>query len=369
MVSSPFIPQQLISREAELAQICQLLNQDSDFLLVGIPGVGRRTLIRAAAEQVGAKMMEIDCLRCRSGGQLLRFLADGLMEIFSTPAEQALVQRWSIEQPLSLDQSLPQARLIWPQTSRAETANQEWVLLQALLSLPQRMAEWLSCQVVIVFHNLPHIRSWDRQGRWETYLRGEIQRQSRVSYALIATMAEPWVYESGLPVVHLRPLIDADLEPWVILTMASEGLKFDPDSQALFLFLSYVQGHFGDAIALAQRIWLEHQAYGTKESPGLIQAYHVQRSMLSLVQDNAVTFEALLLLLPPAQARVLETLALDPTDSPQSQAYIKKHQLSRGGSLQGALSSLEQKGLIYGAEMGYRIALPLLNFWLKQRLI
>jgi len=36
--------------------------------------------------------------------------------------------------------------------------------------------------------------------------------------------------------------------------------------------------------------------------------------------------------------------------------------------LQGALNSLEQKGLIYGPQFSYRIALPLLNFWLKQRL-
>jgi len=90
--------------------------------------------------------------------------------------------------------------------------------------------------------------------------------------------------------------------------------------------------------------------------------------MLALVQDMSCTFEALLLLLPPTQARVLESLALDPTDSPQSSAYIKKHQLSRGGGLQGALNSLEQKGLIYGPKFSYRIALPLLNFWLKQRL-
>lgn len=364
MVNSPFVPQSLIGREVELEKVCHLLNQDSDFLVVGVPGIGRRSLIRAAAQQAGAKILEIDCLRCRSGNQLLRLLADRLTEIFSSPAELALMQRWSVEHPLSLDQTLPaQARLIWP-----ETPGQEWTLFTALLTLPQCLAEWLDSQVFIAFHNLPHIRSWDRQGQWETYLRAEIQRQSRVSYALVATMAEPWVYESGLPVIHLKPLANTDLQPWAILTMASEGLKFDPASQALSFFLSYVQGHFGDAIALAQRIWLEHQAFGTQDSPHLIQAYHVQRSMLSLVQDMAVTFEALLLLLPPAQARVLETLALDPTDSPQSQAYIKKHQLSRGGGLQGALSSLEQKGLIYGPEMGYRTALPLLNFWLKQRL-
>ncbi len=152
-----------------------------------------------------------------------------------------------------------------------------------------------------------------------------------------------------------------------IAKKASQWLTFDPDSQALELFLSYVQGHVKDALTLAQRLWLSCRAIAP-DPPGLIQAHQVHSTMLALVQDLSVTFEALLLLLPPTQARVLESLALDPTESPQASAYIKKHQLSRGGGLQGALTSLEEKGLIYGPQFGYRIALPLLDFWLRQRL-
>jgi DNA-binding MarR family transcriptional regulator len=90
--------------------------------------------------------------------------------------------------------------------------------------------------------------------------------------------------------------------------------------------------------------------------------------MLALIEDLAPTFESLVMLLPPSQVRVLESLAIDPTVSPHSREYIQKHRLSKGGSLQGALDSLEQKGLVYGAKYGYRIALPTLQFWLKQRL-
>jgi hypothetical protein len=75
-----------------------------------------------------------------------------------------------------------------------------------------------------------------------------------------------------------------------------------------------------------------------------------------------------LVLLPASQAQLLESLALDPTDKPQSREYITKHSLSRGGTLQGALLGLQHKGLIYGAEYGYRLALPLFALWLRQRL-
>jgi len=360
---NPFIPQSLICREAELEQVRALLRNDSDFVVTGVPGIGRRTLIRTAAKQEGCRSLEIDFLRCRNAGQFLRFLGDGLTSAFSEPEELARIQQWSLNQPLTLDQTLSsQVRLVWP-----KTVGKEWPLFEGLLALPQHLAEWFDCQVVIVFYNFPHIRSWDRQGKWETYLRQEIQQQSRVSYALVATVAESWMYASQHPVIALAPLSDSELQPWIIRSMATAGLKFDPESDALELFLSYVQGHVKNAITLAQRIWLDCSAIA-QPTPGLIQAHQVHSSMLALVQDMSVTFEALLLLLPPTQARVLESLALDPTDSPQANAYIKKHQLSRGGGLQGALTSLEQKGLIYGPQFSYRIALPLLNFWLKQRL-
>ncbi|RUR75765.1 ATP-binding protein [Chlorogloeopsis fritschii PCC 9212] len=389
MVSNPFVPRYLVGRQAELEQVSAVLAQDGDLMVAGVPGNGRRSLIRWAAQQIGARVLEIDCLRVTNSSRFLELLAEGLVEVFSDPAELELIQRWSTEHPLILEQYLTRrTRLVWH-----VPAKDNWDILKALLTLPQVMAEWLDCRVVLVFQNFPHIRSWDRTGKWEDYLRQEVDRQNRVSYVLIATVPEPWVYESNLHIVTLAPLERKDLQSWIINAMAAEGLKFEADSQALNMFLNYVQGHLGDAIALARRIWLDCRAFAKmkeqgaqknasgainsqlQSSPiiypfedGLIQTHHVHRSALSLVEDLSLTFESLLLLLPPIQARVLESLALDPTDSPHSRDYIEKHQLSRGGGLQGALAGLEQKGLVYGSKYGYRIAMPLLAFWLKHRL-
>ena len=87
-----------------------------------------------------------------------------------------------------------------------------------------------------------------------------------------------------------------------------------------------------------------------------------------MLQDLSMTFASLLMLLPASQVQLLQCLALDPTQKPQSREYIQKHGLFRGGSLQGALSGLQQKGLIYGSQQGYRLALPLLALWIRQRL-
>jgi hypothetical protein len=355
MVVNPYASTSLVGRQAELNQVCHVLVDDGDLLIAGVPGTGRRTLVRFAAERVGAKIIEIDFLRVTHSQRFLHLLAEGIVLAFHHPESLAMMQNWSLNQPIVLEtMANGQARLVW------QPVTDEWPLLQCLLSLPQAIAESLGCRVVIVLKNFAHIRSWDRSAKWETYLRQEIQRQSQVSYALIATAAESWVQNSDIEVVFLGPLKSEDLQPWLIQTAAAYGLQLDAAAQALFL--ETVQGNFGDAIALVRRL----QA-SDLDSP-MIEAHHIYRTTLALVEDLSLTFESLLMLLPASQVRVLESLALDPTDSPHSRDYIRKHHLSRGGGLQGALASLQQKGLVYGADYHYQITRPLLTVWLKHRL-
>jgi hypothetical protein len=201
---------------------------------------------------------------------------------------------------------------------------------------------------------------------WETFLRNEIQRQTQVSYVLVATIAETSLHPdepgNNLEIVQLAPLSDDVVAAWVQAVLHGEGLTFDPRSQALELFVNAVQGHLGDASALVRRL------KSVRASDGLIRNEHVQQAIQELLADLSMVFESLLMLLPANQTHLLESLALDPTDKPQSRDYIHKHYLSRGGSLQGAIAGLQHKGLIYGVEQGYRLALPLFALWLRQRL-
>ena len=368
MSNNPFLPQRLVGRQAELAQISQILLADGDLLIAGVAGSGRRTLVKWAALNTGSRVITVDCLRATDGDRFLKLLASSLVSAFSDPQELSKIQDLLKEQPINFEITAEsKSRMVWKLTTTGI-----WSLFQHLLSVPQQMAEWLDCRVAIVLHNFIHIRSWDRKGEWEEYLRREIQIQSRVSYVLIATVPEPWMHKLRIHVVELSPLSNAEMGEWLEPMVQQKGLQFAPDSNSLTMFTDYVQGNMSDAIALIRRIWLEsltlHSDNNQPESPFLIRPEHIQRNMLTLIEDLAPTFESLVMLLPPTQVRVLESLAIDPTVSPHSREYIQKHRLSKGGSLQGALDSLEQKGLVYGAKYGYRIALPSLQFWLKQRL-
>jgi MoxR-like ATPase len=63
-ISAPF---QLVGRQAQFQRITQVLARDGNLLIIGVPGSGRRTLVRRAVQEVGAAIVEVDCIRVTDG--------------------------------------------------------------------------------------------------------------------------------------------------------------------------------------------------------------------------------------------------------------------------------------------------------------
>ncbi|MBD2456711.1 ATP-binding protein [Nostoc sp. FACHB-87] len=352
-------PLQLIGRSLEFQRIVEVLAQDGDLLITGVPGSGRRTLVRTAAQEVGAIVLEIDCIRATDGDRFIQLLAEAISQNWQATAIQDWVNNFGNEFFIYH----PERKL---KLLRSLNQKQQWQAFEILLNLLQIMAVNLNQRVVLILQSFPHIRSWDRNGLWEGTFRREINVHTHVSYVLVATIAESSHHtdETNYPLetIQLAPLPREVLALWARETLHTQGLKFDSRSQALQLFLDAVQGHIGDAMAIIRRL----QTFSGNDA--LISEFAVQQAIEGLLKDLSLTFESLVMLLPANQLHLLESLALDPTDKPQSKEYIQKHGLSRGGSLQGSLIGLQHKGLIYNAEHGYRLALPLLALWLRHKL-
>jgi hypothetical protein len=363
-LSAPF---QLVGRQAQFQRITQVLARDGNLLIVGVPGSGRRTLVRRAAREVGIKILEVDCIRVTDGQRFVQLLCESIDQTFQSSTAQVLMREWIERKAAELfvlkDEGNGRPRL---KPVRAQNQEQQWKAFEGLLALLQELAASSGERAVLILESFPHIRSWDRHGVWEKFLRKEIERQTQVSYVLVATIAEISIHPdepgTSLEIVQLAPLADDVVAAWAQEVLHTQGLTFDPRSHALELFVNAVQGHLGNASALVRRL------KSVQVSDGLIRDRHVQQAIQELLADLSMVFESLLMLLPANQAHLLESLALDPTDKPQSRDYIHKHYLSRGGSLQGAIAGLQHKGLIYGSEQGYRLALPLFALWLCQRL-
>ncbi|BAU05660.1 hypothetical protein FIS3754_15660 [Fischerella sp. NIES-3754] len=359
-------PLELMGRSTEFQRIVEVLAEDGDLLIAGVPGSGRRTLVRRAALAVGAIILEIDCIRATDGERFVQLMAEAIAQNFDAVKIQDWVAssgkeffRFQIEE----NSSIPTGKLI---PMRSLNPKQLWQAFELLLELPQILAESQNQRVVIILQSFPHIRSWDRHSLWEATFRREINHQTHVNYVLIATIAETTHYceENNYPLetVQLPPLARDVVAVWAREILQTVGLTFDSRSKAMQLFLDAVQGHIGDAVAIIRRL------QALRRPDGLITEQEVQQAIEELLKDLSITFESLLMLLPGNQVHLLECLATDPTEKPQSREYIQKHGLSRGGSLQGALTGLQHKGLIYGAEQRYQMALPLLALWLRQRL-
>ena len=343
-------PLQLIGRSIEFQRIIEILAKDADLLITGVPGSGRRTLVRGAAQEVNTVILEIDCIRATEAERFVQLLAE------------AINQSWKAEKIQ-----------IWLNENRSAffTFNSESQLklirsLDSLLDLLEIMAIDLNQRILLILVSFPHIRSWDRQGLWETTFRKEVKAYPHVSYVLIATIAESSQHSDNanypIETIQLAPLAKDVVALWAREILHTKGFTFDCHSQALQLFLEAVQGHIGDGMAIIRRL------SASRCADGLSREEDVQNAMAGLLKDLSMTYESLLMLLPANQVHLLESLAIDPTDKPQSKEYIQKHGLSRGGSLQGALTGLQHKGLIYDAEHGYRLAMPLLALWLRERL-
>lgn len=360
-------PLELFGRQAQFQQITRALANDRDLLIAGVPGSGRRTLVRRAAEEVGAKTIEVDCIRATDGRRLVQLLCESISLAIKSQGAISFLREW-IQGDASEFFRLSEGNRVTLQCHLQQTASDErlWHAYEQLIAVPQQLAESVKRQVAIVLHGFPHIRAWDRTHQWENCLRREIRRQTEVSYVLVATLAEASDRsedeEIGLEVVKLTPLSDDVVAAWAIEVLHHHGLTFDPRSRSLEQFLAAVQGHIGDASALVRR--LRH----VRSPNGSIGNAEMEHTLQELLSDHSTVFESLLVVLPASQAQLLESLALDPTEKPQSREYIQKHHLSRGGSLQGAIAGLQHKGLIYGSDLGYKLALPLLALWIQQRL-
>ncbi|WP_071187259.1 ATP-binding protein [Trichormus sp. NMC-1] len=350
---------QLIGRSLEFQRIVDILAQDGDLLITGVPGSGRRTLVRVAAQEVGAVVLEIDCIRATDGERFLQLLAEAISQNW----EAKKIEKWVNQTASEFFIFNTESRL---KLLRSLNQKQLWQAFTILLDLLQIMAADIDQRVVFILQSFPHIRSWDRHSLWESTFRQEVKAHPHVSYVLLATIAETSHHPDDknyiLETIQLTPLAKDVLALWAREILHKENLKFDSRSRALQIFLDAVQGNIGDAMALISRLLtLQH-------FQGLITEQEVEQVIEGMLKDLSMTYESLLMLLPPNQVHLLESLAVDPTDKPQSKEYIQKHGLSRGGSLQGALTGLQNKGLIYSAEQGYRLALPLLALWLRQRL-
>jgi hypothetical protein len=176
-------PLQLIGRSVEFQRIIEILAKDGDLLITGVPGSGRRTLVRGAAQEVNTVILEIDCIRATDGERFVNLLAEAISQNWGAKE----IEKWVNQSASEFFTFHPESKL---KLLHSLNQKQLWQAFTILLNLLQIMAVSLDQRVLLILQSFPHIRSWDRHNLWESTFRQEIKSSPDVSYVLIATIAE-----------------------------------------------------------------------------------------------------------------------------------------------------------------------------------
>jgi hypothetical protein len=87
-------PLEVFGRQAQFQQITQVLAQDGDLLIAGVPGSGRRALVRRAAAAVGAKVIDVDCIRATDGQRLVQLICEGISQAVKSQVAIDFLRQW-----------------------------------------------------------------------------------------------------------------------------------------------------------------------------------------------------------------------------------------------------------------------------------
>ena len=100
-------------------------------------------------------------------------------------------------------------------------------------------------------------------------------------------------------------------------------------------------------------------------TPGDINEDTIDKTIGTLVRENAYAYQTLMGLLPSASISLLRAIAQEgAVDAPTSSAFLTAHRLRAASTVSRALNTLMEKGFIYKSEEGYRLYDRFLERWI-----
>ena len=243
--------QQLIldARSTELNQIVTALKQDQDLIVAGVSGSGRQFLVEVAAQKLGFKTMEVDCIRAISPLGFLRLLIAQVSQAFeSSDISEKLLQgpgaHFFAQEPDGQEQR--RLRLVGPSTQK-EQKEKLLAVLEMLIDLIEELADIHEQYVVMILKNFTHLQSWDRDNNWSNFLKQRICEHSHFSYVLTATFGElkgSALREGTAKIIKLPYLNNGNVRSWAREEFRFQGLSFDADDEGLECFYRSRTGTF-----------------------------------------------------------------------------------------------------------------------------
>jgi uncharacterized protein len=237
-----------------------------------------------------------------------------------------------------------------------------------VFQLPARLAEARRRSVVVALDEFQAIGSFDG-GSVEEALRAAVQQQRRVGYvfagsepALMERMIGPKrpFYKAG-PVMRLGRIPAEEFGRFIESRFTRSKIRVDPGFGAALLDAA---GHLPyDVQRLAHEVWDEARRSGWRR----VGLEHLHQTLLRLLAEQAVVFEAAWQRLTLAQRAVLRAVVVEEGRELLSADVRHRHRLGGPSTVQGALNALARQDVITRDEGRWVVIDSLMREWIARR--
>lgn len=243
--------------------------------------------------------------------------------------------------------------------------SKETAPMEAILSLPQRIAEKRNVEIVVCIDEFQQIALFEESLTFQKMLRGVWQNQSRVTYCLFGSkkhMMESLFDEESKPffkfgdIIYLKRI---PLQYWKVFIsgkFSSAGKTISEEQ--IEEICRTVDAHSSYVQQLCWYVFLFSGDEVTEED--------IKNGIEELIVQNTALFESRTETLTPVQMRFLMAVANGVQDGFSSAEVISKYKLGSSASSVATRKSLLDKGLL-SVESGKTVlADPVMGLWLRQ---
>lgn len=352
------VGESFVDRDKELKTLTDAMLSGENILLYSPRRLGKSSLLKESLNKIDKKriLIYVDLWECLTELEIAEKLANGIINSAYNKIEKAAVvmKEWiTSARPFLTLEKEGSIQIKLEMIERDKT-------LRETLNMIQKVAEKRNTKIVVVMDESQVITEFEGN-RIEKIIRSAIQEQNMVTYifsgskqhilkAMINQKTRPF-YKQLRPMT-LRPIPIGAFTPFIKKGFSKVGGIDNPAIKEIYRFAS---GNPQRTQQICHFLFIKVKD-GKKPSPNLVKKVAVE---ICLILDKEFEDE-LDGIKNKRQRRLLKALALDPTKQPMSQDFIQKYSLGPSSSVQTALKSLIEKGML---DEEYKFVDPLFNTW------
>ena len=353
-------------REKESARLSANFAAGINTFIISPRRWGKTSLVKkviAESREDGKMFVFLDVFKAKTPADFCGILANAVLKQTASAVEDIWENIKSFLERINVG-----IRLAPDQQSKLDLdfgVSKEMAPMEAILSLPQRIAEKKNAEIVVCIDEFQQIALFDDSLTFQKMLRGIWQNQRRVTYCLFGSkkhMMEGLFDEESKPfykfgdIIYLKRIPLPYWKDFIYGKFSSAGKSISEEQiericQTVDFHSSYVQ-------QLCWYVFLFSGEQVTEED--------VQNGIEELIVQNTALFESRTETLTPVQMRFLMAVANGIHDGFSTSEVISKYKLGSSASSVATRKSLLDKGLL-SVEAGKTIlADPVMGLWLRQ---